>query len=150
MCLQYILSCWWFNQPIWKNMLLKLDHVPNKIGIFELPPPRSSSWFVYFVCCPKPPTVSPTNPPRSLNWHIEFVSRIFNVQGAISWPSWSCPVVSGASPQMPTDEDGDGAEAPVRFFEGEGWRFFFKLFSCFFHDFSLFFMVRFFPHLIIR
>ena len=36
-------SSWWF-QPIWKNMLVQLDHFPNfrdgHKNIFELPPPR--------------------------------------------------------------------------------------------------------------
>lgn len=81
------------------------------------------------------------------NWHIEFVSRIFNVQGAISWPSWSCPGVGGgASPQMPTDEDRRTEPKRGGFFSG--WRmvsfflmFLFMFFSLCFHDFSLFFMV---------
>ena len=30
---QLVGDSWWLNQPIWKHMLVKLDHLPHPIGV---------------------------------------------------------------------------------------------------------------------
>ena len=126
-------------------MLLKLDHVPNKIGIFELPPPRSFSWFVYFVCCPD------KSAPKSQFWEFfQLAHRIrlknFQRPGRHFLTVLKLPRRLGS---ISADANWRGRRRS-RSAGGVfwGWRmaFFlfnvlFMVFSLFFHDFSLFFMV---------
>ena len=136
-----------------KDMLLKLDHVPNKIGIFELPPPRSFSWFVYFVCCPD------KSAPKSQFWEFfQLAHRIrlknFQRPGRHFLTVLKLPRRLGS---ISADANWRGrrrsrSAGGVFLRVKDGVFFCLMFFSWFFHYFFMIFRCFswFFPHLIIR
>lgn len=141
MCLQYILSCWWFNQPILKNICssnwiisptksgyLSCHHLDHFHDLFILLAAPSLQLF--------PPT---TSAPKSQ------VLRVFSTGTSNSSQDFSTSrapfldrleVAPASREHLRRCQLTRTATEPKRrlgFFEGEGWRFFLLMFfSCFF------------------